>query len=272
MTDPTGLTYLRARYYASDTGRFISRDTWGGNYNRPLSLNRWNYTNSNPINYRDPFGLWRIAPGFELSNGGLYGQGQLTLPTSTLCTTACYTERGSKESVPIFVPQKKNGILYNGIILQLPRCDAWELAIPTNTNDWKVVFRTNGKSWAFSQGAGTSWTVGLASGMGLDSGFVPIDVQYAKEGNRIQTDPSSYYSVNDSVAFRLFMAQSQAERDSFNLVKDDCGWFYTRVACTLTIETKPTLPPSKLERVTSTLLNNPAPRAFFPRYSAAHSD
>jgi RHS repeat-associated protein len=56
MTDPTGLTYLRARYYASDTGRFISRDTWGGNYNRPLSLNRWNYTDGNPVNLTDPNG------------------------------------------------------------------------------------------------------------------------------------------------------------------------------------------------------------------------
>jgi RHS repeat-associated protein len=56
MTDPTGLIYLRARYYSGDTGRFISYDTWGGNYNRPLSLNRWNYTNGNPVNYTDPSG------------------------------------------------------------------------------------------------------------------------------------------------------------------------------------------------------------------------
>jgi RHS repeat-associated protein len=56
MTDPTGLTYLRARYYASGTGRFVSRDTWNGDYYRPLSLNRWNYVNGNAINYTDPSG------------------------------------------------------------------------------------------------------------------------------------------------------------------------------------------------------------------------
>ena len=41
--DANGLTFLRARYYAPLDGRFINRDTWNGDYNRPLSLNRWNY-------------------------------------------------------------------------------------------------------------------------------------------------------------------------------------------------------------------------------------
>jgi RHS repeat-associated protein len=221
--DSTQLIFLRARWYNPTDGRFQSRDTWRGNYNHPLSLNRWNYTEGNPVNFSDPLGLWSIAPGLELSNGGLYRRGQLTLPTYALCTTACYTERGSKESVPIFVPSKENGILYNDIILQSPRCDAWELIIPTNTNDWNVIFRTRGKSWAFSQGAGTSWTVGLASGMGFDSGFVPINAYYGEESSeepgQIQTDPSSYYSVNGSIAFALFRAQSQAEREAFNLVQ-----------------------------------------------------
>jgi hypothetical protein len=42
--------------YAPSTGRFLSRDTWGGSPNRPMSLNRWNYTNANPINFTDPSG------------------------------------------------------------------------------------------------------------------------------------------------------------------------------------------------------------------------
>jgi RHS repeat-associated protein len=59
-----GLTYLRARYYASDTGRFLTRDTWEGDPNSPLSLNRWNYVESNPINYVDPSGRW-LWPGYR---------------------------------------------------------------------------------------------------------------------------------------------------------------------------------------------------------------
>lgn len=56
MTDSTGLIYLRARYYAPAYGRFLTRDTWAGDYNRPLSLNRWNYVEANPINLVDPSG------------------------------------------------------------------------------------------------------------------------------------------------------------------------------------------------------------------------
>lgn len=42
--------------YAPGIGRFLTRDTWGGNANKPLSFNRWNYTYSNPINLTDPSG------------------------------------------------------------------------------------------------------------------------------------------------------------------------------------------------------------------------
>ena len=41
LGDSTQLTYLRARYYSSGMGRFLTRDTWMGDYNRLLSLNRW---------------------------------------------------------------------------------------------------------------------------------------------------------------------------------------------------------------------------------------
>jgi hypothetical protein len=54
---------LRARYYAGDTGRFTTRDSWGGNYNRPLSLNRWNYVEGNPVNSTDPSGHCYIDSG-----------------------------------------------------------------------------------------------------------------------------------------------------------------------------------------------------------------
>ncbi len=56
MTDLTGLVYLRARYYAPWQGRFLSRDVWDGDYNQPLSLNKWLYASANPINLVDPAG------------------------------------------------------------------------------------------------------------------------------------------------------------------------------------------------------------------------
>lgn len=37
-------------------GRFLTRDTWNGNFNKPLSLNKWTYVNGNPVNLTDPTG------------------------------------------------------------------------------------------------------------------------------------------------------------------------------------------------------------------------
>lgn len=50
------MTYLRARYLNNSQGRFLTTDPWKGNYSRSLSLNRWNYSEGNPITYTDPSG------------------------------------------------------------------------------------------------------------------------------------------------------------------------------------------------------------------------
>jgi RHS repeat-associated protein len=55
-TDPSGMVYLRARFYMPNDGRFLTRDTWMGDTNRPLSLNRWMYGYGNPVKYTDPSG------------------------------------------------------------------------------------------------------------------------------------------------------------------------------------------------------------------------
>jgi RHS repeat-associated protein len=48
--------YLRARHYAPSMGRFLTRDTWGGDANIPITYNRWQYANANPVMYTDPSG------------------------------------------------------------------------------------------------------------------------------------------------------------------------------------------------------------------------
>jgi hypothetical protein len=47
---------LRSRYYEASVGRFISKDSWGGDYYRPNTLNWWNYGYSNPVLFTDPSG------------------------------------------------------------------------------------------------------------------------------------------------------------------------------------------------------------------------
>ncbi len=48
--------YLRARYYDQNTARFTQMDTWMGNIGDPLSLHKYIYTESDPINNIDPSG------------------------------------------------------------------------------------------------------------------------------------------------------------------------------------------------------------------------
>jgi len=52
----TGTVYLRARYYDPTIGRFISRDSFSGENEVPLSLNLYTYCHNNPIIYLDPSG------------------------------------------------------------------------------------------------------------------------------------------------------------------------------------------------------------------------
>jgi len=55
-TDGNGLVFLRARYYVPTWGAFLSRDPIMSNYKRPVSLNGYNYAESNPILLTDPSG------------------------------------------------------------------------------------------------------------------------------------------------------------------------------------------------------------------------
>jgi RHS repeat-associated protein len=54
--DTSGLYYYRARYYDVETGRFLSRDRWVGDYRRPQTLNKYVYCVNNPLKYSDPTG------------------------------------------------------------------------------------------------------------------------------------------------------------------------------------------------------------------------
>ena len=51
-----GLYYNRARYLNTSTGRFITRDTFQGDPESPLSLHAYLYASANPVNRIDPSG------------------------------------------------------------------------------------------------------------------------------------------------------------------------------------------------------------------------
>jgi RHS repeat-associated protein len=74
QVDDTMLVYLRARYYAPEQARFLTRDPLGGQSTIPLSHNRWLFARSNPVNLIDPSGLAPCSPDHRycLITGGLF--------------------------------------------------------------------------------------------------------------------------------------------------------------------------------------------------------
>jgi len=60
MTEPAadGIYYMRARYYDSTVGRFISEDPLGFEGG---DVNLYAYVRNNPVNLIDPLGLWAIG-------------------------------------------------------------------------------------------------------------------------------------------------------------------------------------------------------------------
>ena len=54
--------YLRARYYNVTLAAFITEDSYLGDITSPLTLNRYNYCVSSPLNYVDPSGYAPVVP------------------------------------------------------------------------------------------------------------------------------------------------------------------------------------------------------------------
>jgi RHS repeat-associated protein len=61
------LIYLRSRMYNPVIGRFLTRDIWSGDANRPSSYNSWLYSYGNPIIWSDPTGM---SPECNIIAGG----------------------------------------------------------------------------------------------------------------------------------------------------------------------------------------------------------
>ena len=86
-SDPTGLIYLRARYYDPATGRFLSRDPFPGTIISPRSQQPYVYAINNPVLYVDPSGKVVWIPAL-LGIGGLVG-GASSLLSYLLTPNTC---------------------------------------------------------------------------------------------------------------------------------------------------------------------------------------
>lgn len=102
----SGLYYYRARYYHAEAGQFIARDPVTYYANR---MNLYEYVDSNPTNFIDPFGTKTINTfGWKIGIEGGYGKGvgvSITLveleyeyepcPTCPTCPTAEFQEKAT---------------------------------------------------------------------------------------------------------------------------------------------------------------------------------
>jgi RHS repeat-associated protein len=81
-----GLYYLRARWMNPLSGRFMSRDPFGGYLSVPFSQHAYNYGAADPINWRDPSGRDLFEYAFQQSKA---------LPaTAYLNTLGCFASIG----------------------------------------------------------------------------------------------------------------------------------------------------------------------------------
>lgn len=69
------LYHMRARYYDSDTARFLSRDTLPPMLAAPQQLNPYQYATQNPVMFTDPVGLLKLDPSkaSKIGNGLVTG-------------------------------------------------------------------------------------------------------------------------------------------------------------------------------------------------------
>jgi len=55
--------YLRARYYNTDLGRFLTSDPFQGRIIEPQTLHKYVYTANSPVDHTDPQGLFLLGMG-----------------------------------------------------------------------------------------------------------------------------------------------------------------------------------------------------------------
>ena len=61
LDSSAGLTYMKARYYDHNIGRFLSNDPVGFMTDNPMMFNRYAYAANSPYNYIDPDGRFYVA-------------------------------------------------------------------------------------------------------------------------------------------------------------------------------------------------------------------
>ena len=81
----TGMIYLRARFYEPELNRFSQKDVLRGSVTNGISLNRYLYCRSDPVNFADYNGLQMVAVGLE--GGGRSGKAKQPAIINSVATS-----------------------------------------------------------------------------------------------------------------------------------------------------------------------------------------
>ena len=84
-SDIDGLTFLRVRFYAPQTGRFLSTDPAAASVQNPQTINQYIYCADNPVCLTDVSGQWFIWDDVAASTVGL-AKGVAEQAISDVCT------------------------------------------------------------------------------------------------------------------------------------------------------------------------------------------
>jgi RHS repeat-associated protein len=99
----SGLDYASARFYASSAGRFLTPDSYDASarLGRPQSWNRYGYSLSDPVNFRDQTGQYPVAGDCDWNeatqtldcNNGTVGMSRDSLNPRSLLSSASFRAR-----------------------------------------------------------------------------------------------------------------------------------------------------------------------------------
>ena len=164
--DVTGLDYLRARYYDSEAGSFISEDSIQGNLTDAASWNRYAYVQNNPLNYTDPSG--HLLRG--LFNGIKHAASSAWNAVKRTASRAYSSVKTAASHAVSWVGSKVNQAVH-WVGNKVSQAASWAGAQISRATSWAG-------SWATRQA--TSITRGVSRAASAASAYVRRQVQQAR--------------------------------------------------------------------------------------------
>ncbi|MBC2581762.1 S8 family serine peptidase [Clostridium sp. DJ247] len=201
--DEIGLYYCNARMYDPKIARFLNEDTYGGDPNDPLSLNRYTYCVNNPLIYYDPTGHW---PDW-LDNAFRYAESQAEKALNDTYNSMVSSWAETKETV---------SSAWNSTT------DTISSAFNYTTDMLSSAWNTTTDIWSSSWNSPSSWSSSWNSTRNTWSSSLNSigDKWSSSVGNISNTWSNSFNSINDSWKSSLSSIGSNLNY-SLNSTKND---------------------------------------------------